>query len=235
VTLALVLASPATGHDVERAEVLLGEIATYRRTAVEGPTDSARAEALFRLGETVDALVEALNRDVTAHGTRDLVAELVVRRLQAHAVNVTWAPGQGKYAYDHAAFGEYLRVAPRGRLAPDARFRLIAARFHATLGTDPAELVGTDVAGLLAAVAETERFLREHASHERAATVRFFQAVDHYRLARNVDDPARRKEHERRARQVLRQTVERSAEPFEVRAAETLLERLGAEATRRSR
>jgi hypothetical protein len=224
--LVLALSSPAVGHDVERAEALLGEIADHRGAAAAGPTESDRAEAMFRLGETVETLVAALNLDVAAHGTRDLFAELVVRRLQAHALDVAWAPREGRYVYDLAAFADYVRRAPRGRWAPEAKFRLIARRFYATLGTDPATLVGTDVGALLAALAEEERFLGEHASHERAGTVRFFLAVDHYRLARNVTDPVRAREHERRARQALQHTVERSAQAFEVRAAQTLLETL---------
>ena len=56
--------------------------------------------------------------------------------------------------------------------------------------------------------------------------MRFFLAVDHYRIARNITDPVRAREHERRARQALQQTVERSTEAFEVRAAQTLLETL---------
>jgi hypothetical protein len=224
--LVLALSSPAVGHDVERAEALLGEIADHRGAAAAGPTESDRAEAMFRLGETVETLVAALNLDVAAHGTRDLFAELVVRRLRAHALEVAWAPRKGRYVYDLAAFADYVRRAPRGRWAPEAKFRLIARRFYATLGTDPATLVGTDVGALLAALAEEERFLGEHASHERAGTVRFFLAVDHYRLARNVTDPVRAREHERRARQALQHTVERSAQAFEVRAAQTLLETL---------
>lgn len=224
--LVLALSSPAVGHDVERAEALLGEIADHRGAAAAGPTESDRAEAMFRLGATVETLVAALNLDVAAHGTRDLFAELVVRRLRARALEVAWAPREGRYVYDLAAFADYVRRAPRGRWAPEAKFRLIARRFYATLGTDPATLVGTDVGALLAALAEEERFLGEHASHERAGTVRFFLAVDHYRLARNVTDPVRAREHERRARQALQHTVERSAQAFEVRAAQTLLETL---------
>jgi hypothetical protein len=227
VVLGLIWTSHASGHDVERAEALLGEIAEHRRAAAEAPADSDRLEAMFRLGETVETLVEALNRDVLAHGTRDLFAELVVKRLRSHALDVTWMPGENRYVYDLAAFHDYLRRAPAGRRAPDVKFRLIARRFYATLGADPAALVGTDVAGLLRAVAEEERFLKEHATHERTGTVRFFLAVDHYRIARNVTDPARRRKHERRAHQALQQTVERSAEAFEVRAAQTLLETLG--------
>jgi hypothetical protein len=233
--LGLALTSPAAGHDVERAESLIGEVAAHRRAATVGPTESERVEAIFRLGETVETLVEALNRDVAAHGTRDLFAELVVKRLQAHALNVAWTPGENRYVYDLAAFDDYLRQAPRGRWAPEAKFRLIARRFYATLGADPAALGGTDVAGLLRRVAEAERFLGEHATHPRAGTVRFFLAVDHYRIARNVTDPVTTRKHERQARQALQHTVERSADAFEVRAAQTLLDTLGAGGSARAR
>jgi hypothetical protein len=224
--LALALACPAAGHEVEQAESLLADIAAHRRAAADAGTDTERLEATFRLGETVETLVDALNRDVATHGSRDLFAELVARRLRAQTLNVVWMPGVERYAYDMAVFHDYLRRAPRGRLAAEARFRLIARDFQARLGPDPAALVGTDVAGLLRAVADEERFLAEHATHERAVTVRFFVAVDHYRIARNVADPRRRTEHVRRARQALQQTVERSPDTFEVRAAQTLLDDL---------
>jgi hypothetical protein len=226
IALGLALASPAAAHDIERAEALLGEIAEHRRAAADAPTEAERAEGLFRLAETTESLLEAVNQDVIAHGSRDLFAELVVKRLQANALNVAWAPRQNRYLYDLAAFRDYLRRAPGGPRAAEAKFRLIARSFYATLGSDPAALVGTDVAGLLRAVADEERFVREHPTHERAATVRFFLAVDQYRLARNVSEPLKRREYEGRARQALQQTVERSAEAFEVRAAQTLLETL---------
>ena len=225
--LALTVTAPAAGHDIERAEALLTEVASQRRAATEGATEADRAEAVFRLGETATTLVEALNADVAAHGTRDLFAELVAKRLQAQAVNVAWTAEVNRYVYDQTAFREYLRRAPRGRFAPEAKFRLMAQRFYATLGPDPDVLLGVDVPALQRAAVEEERFLAEHANHPRAATVRFFLAVDHYRIARNTTDPGRRAEHERRARQALQHTVERSGETFEVRAAQTLLERLG--------
>jgi len=226
IALGLALAAPASAHDIERAEALLRDIAEHRRAIAEAPTDSERTEAVFRLGDSVETLVDAVNTDVAAHGARGLFAELVVKRLHGHGLSVTWAPRESRYVYDLAAFQEYLRRAPRGLRAPEASFRLIARRFYATLGPDPSALVETDVAGLLRAVADQERFVREHATHARVGTVRFFLAVDQYRLARNLTDPVKRREYERRARQALQQTVERSPETFEVRAAQTLLEAL---------
>jgi hypothetical protein len=227
VALGLALASPAAGHDVERTEALLVAVAEHRRTAHQAPTEGERVEATFRLGETVEMLVDAVNRDVAVHGTPDLFAELVVKRLQAQGLSVAWTPAEQRYVYDLAAFHDCIRRAPHGPWAPEAKFRLIARRFYATLGANPATLVGTDVAGVLEAVADEARFLREHASHPRAGTVRFFLAVDHYRVSRNIVDPARAREHAGRARRALRETVTRSTEPFERRAAQALLETLG--------
>ena len=226
IILALITAQPATAHDIERAEALLIDVAAHRRAASDAATEGDRIEAVFHLGEAVATLVEALNADVAAHGTRDLFAERVAGRLQAQAIGVAWTPAVNRYVYDLAAFGEYLRRAPRGRFAAEAKFRLMAQRFYATLGSDPDVLVATDVAALQRAAREEERFLAEHGSHPRAETVRFFLAVDHYRIARNVSDPARRAEHTRRARQALQQTVEHSSQTFDVRAAQTLLDRL---------
>jgi hypothetical protein len=227
VALVLGTAVPAAAHDIERAEALLTDVASHRRAAADAASDTDRAEATFHLGEIVERLVEALNDDVAAHGSRELFVELVARRLQAQAVNVAWTPAMRRYVYDLAAFRDYLRRAPRGRFAPEAKFRLMAQRFYSTLGPDPDVLMATDVPALQRAAVEEERFLAEHAGHPRAETVRFFLAVDHYRIARHVTDPVRRAEHARRAREALQQTVLRSAQAFDVRAAQTLLERLG--------
>jgi hypothetical protein len=224
--LVILTAAPAVAHDIERAEALLTDVASHRRAAADAAGDTDRVEATFHLGEAVETLVEALNADVAAHGSRDLFAERVAGRLQAQAVNVSWTPALNRYVYDQAAFRDYLRRAPRGRFAPEAKFRLMAQRFYSTLGPDPDVLTATDVPALQRAVVEEERFLAEHGGHARAETVRFFLAVDHYRIARHVTDPVRRAEHARRARQALQQTVERSAQAFDVRAAQTLLERL---------
>ena len=113
--LVVLTAVPAVAHDIERAEALLTDVASHRRAAADAAGDIDRVEATFHLGETVETLVEALNADVAAHGSRDLFAERVAGRLQAQGVNVSWTPALNRYVYDLAAFRDYLRRAPRGR------------------------------------------------------------------------------------------------------------------------
>lgn len=230
VAVALLFATlvPAGAHvalDPERAEEALRVVATHHAVAREGQGE-ASLDALFKLGEAAAGLVELLNQDLVAHGETNLFARMLVKRLQAYSVRVTLSETATRYAYDHAAFEEYLKRAPRGPRAPDARFKLIARDFYATLGPDPAMLVNADMSALLRAIAIEERFLRDHTGHEKTDQVRFFLSVDYYRASRNTADAARAARYAERARRELAVVVARSPETFEARAAEALLERL---------
>lgn len=227
----LVGAVPSLAHvvlDQETIHGILVEIARDRGAFRQAADREARAETLYRLGEKVQGLVELLNQDLSSHGTSDLFSRLLLKRLEAYGVVVVFQEPERRYAYDLAAFREYLELAPEGKQAPDARFQLIARSFYETLGTDPAKLVKTDVAGLMRAVAEEERFLRDYPQHGRAKEVLFFAGVDHYRLYRSVKDPDQMKKYEGRSREALETVVARYPGSIEARAAETLLEGLRA-------
>lgn len=221
--------SPSSAHvvlDPGLVHGILVEIARFHKESREGPTLEARVEALYQLGEQAQGLNELMNQDLFSHGKSDPFTQLLLKRLEAYQVRITFSERARRYAYDLAAFRDYLRQAPHGRRAAGARFQLIARTFYETLGAEPAELVNTDVAGLMRAAAEEERFLKEYPQDGRAREVRFFLAVDYYRLLRNMTDPDRVKEYERRARQALEDVTQRYPGTMEARAAETLLERL---------
>jgi hypothetical protein len=212
------------GVDADRAQAALVAVARYHAGArAAGP---AGAEALFALGEEVEALVEAMNHDVRAHGEVSLFAQALLRRLEAYGVRVATAGATRVHAYDLAAFEEYLRRAPSGPHAADAQFKLLARRFHGSVGHDPGRLADGDVSALLGTIAAAERFLREHGGHGRAADVRFFLAVDYYRAARHLPDPARAREYAGRARRALEAVAASVPGTAEARAASTLLEML---------
>lgn len=229
--MALLLAAPlpAAAHGIltpALADHLLAEVADHYRESREAPTGEARAEALYRLGETARGVAEVMNQDLASHGQSDPLVAALLERLGAYQVRITYSSERERFAYDLAAFRDYLRLAPIGRRAAGARFRLIAGAFYETLGADPSKLVGTDLAGLAAAVAEEEAFLEAYPGEPRAREVRFFLAVDYYRLLKNAREPGRASTYERRARQALRQVVEQDPGTVEARAAQTLLEEL---------
>jgi len=210
----------------DQAQEILATIARHQDAARAYGGDPRATEALFGLGEAVTGLVEMLNQDLVAHGEVNLFGQMLVRRLQSYSITVTFSPREKRYAYDLAAFEEYLKRAAGGTRAADAKFSLIAAAFRRTTGPDPAALVNVDAAGLQRAIAAEERFLRDHPGHDKGPEVRFFLAVDCYRAFRSAADPARARDYGARARRELERVRAGSPGSMEARAAEVLLERL---------
>src|SRR2546427_12193095 len=106
-----------------------------------------------------------MNLDVPSHGT-SLYADLLVRRLSEYGIRVTRAEANARYVYDQAAFQEYVRREPRGRRVAEAKFRVIAHAFYGSVGSDPAELVDSDVGQLRRAVGREQSCLKEHPGSE---------------------------------------------------------------------
>src|SRR5207244_1968737 len=174
------------------------ELAKYVSESQNGVSGEARGEALYLLGEKVQLLVDLMNLDATSHG-KSLYADLLVRRLSEYGIRVTRAEANARYVYDQAAFQEYVRREPRGRRVAEAKFRVMAPAFYGSVGSDPAELVNSDVDQLRRAVGREEAFLKEHPRSENLKEVRFFLAMDYYRLFRHSPDRATAMKYERLA------------------------------------
>lgn len=215
----------ARAHDVvdpERLQQSLLEVARAQRAARAADADP---EALYGLGVTVEAMVDLLNQEVAAHGGDDLLSRLVVDRLRAYGLQLRFSGRDRRYAYDLAAFREYLERAPAGPSAPAAWYRLLARAFHDRLGGDPSKLAAADTGAVAEAAAEAERFLRRYPANERAREVQFFLAVDYYQLAKAERSPQRAR-YRRLGREALKRVQERFPGTMEARAAQTLLEDL---------
>jgi len=204
---------------------MLEEVARLHRTS--------DPDEIFRLGELAEAFAELLGQDAAAHGTLDLFGQLLSRRLEAYGVVIRCGERGGGCRYDHAAFREYLRVQPRGPRAADARFKILADRFYGEGAPDPTERGPDARRPVLEAIAEEERFVKEHPAHERAGQVRFFLAVHYFRASRLLAGAPHVEEYERRARRELEGVRARAPDSAEARAATVLLERLADPARRR--
>lgn len=214
--------------DGETARPILVDIARQLRDTREGESEAARLEALFQTGQRVHELVELMNLDLLAHG-RSLLGELLVRRLAEYGIRVDFVERSARYAPDLAAFEEYLRRSPSGPRAADAKFRVIAEMFRRSIGRRPEEIAHGGMAELRDATARKEAFLRDHPGHDRARDVRFFLAMDYYRLFRNSAEAATRRKYEQLARRALQQIVHEYPETAEARSAEIALESLAGE------
>lgn len=212
----------ARPHDVVDPERLQQALVEVAQAGQQARAPQADPEAFYRLGEKVEAAVDLLNQQAAAHGEGDLLSRLAADRLRAYGVPLSFSEPERRYAYDLAAFREYLRRAPSGPRAAAAWYRLLARAFHQATGDG---LAVPDVASAMRAAEEEERFLRRYPDHQQAGEVRFFLAVDYYRLA--VAEGAPRRAHYRRlGLEALKAVRERQPGSMEARTAETLLEEL---------
>ncbi len=217
------------GHTILEPELVQGillDVTRFRKESREGTTEEMRLQALYELGEKVHGLVELMNQDIGSHGFSDLFARLIVRRLHEYGIQVSFVERTNRYAYDFAAFREYLDRAPKGKRAADVRYRLIAEAFYRTLRTDTPGMFQGDVERLVAAVAEEEGFLKDFPDDRRAREVHLFRATDYYRLFKNTRDPVKARRYEDLALEALGGVVAQYGGSPEARTAEGLLERL---------
>jgi hypothetical protein len=211
--------------DGETVQPLLRDIAGQLNEARDGATDDARREALYELGEKAQSLCDLMNLDVASHG-QSLYADLLVRRLHEYGIRIRRVERTMRYVYDLAAFHEYLQRSPRGKRAAEASFRLIAQAFYGSVGGNPADLVDIDADQLRQAILREEAFVKDYPRSDRVKNVRFFLAMDYYRLSRHSQDPAAGRHYEQRAAHALNQVVREYPGTAEARTAEIVLETL---------
>ena len=222
--LAAVLSEAHVVLDGEIVQAILLDIARYLKETSEGRTEDAKLEALYLLGEKAQYLTELISLDLMSHG-KSLYADLIVKRLHEYGIRITRVQGNMRFVYDMAAFREYLKRSPQGKRASDSEFRLIAKAFYGSIGKDPADLVDVDVDGLRNAILPKEAFVKQYPGHEKAKEVRFFLAMDYYRLYKNSPDPATARKYEKLSAQALQEILKKYPGTAEARSAEITLER----------
>jgi tetratricopeptide (TPR) repeat protein len=170
------VAAPARGFDVildpRQASQLLAEIAKFHDASRNAATKEERLEALYEMGERVLDLTDLMTQDLEGHGANDpSLVGLIERRLKENGVSISKLAGG--WHYDLAAFREYLRLAPSGERAMDARYVLV--------GFDEP---GDDVAALQKSIAAKEQFIRDHPKFQDVSVVELLLAQQHNHLAR---------------------------------------------------
>lgn len=221
----LLAAVPGEAHvvlDGETVQPVLVDIARHLKDARDGASEEVRLEAIYELGERAQSLADLMNLDVTSHG-QSLYADLLLRRLEEYGIRIRRVERNMRYVYDMTAFRDYLARSPRGRRAAEASFRLMAQAFYGSIGADPAELVDIGVDQLRTAILREEAFLKGYPRSDKVKDVRFFLAMDYYRLSRHSQDAATARKYEQRAAHALKQLIREYPGTAEARAAESIL------------
>jgi hypothetical protein len=172
----LVLPAPASAFDVilDPGEVnkILNEIGKFYDESKTAPKQEDRLDALYEMGERSLDLADLMSKDRQSHGAVDSsLAAVIQRRLKPYGINIV-ADSLG-YHYDLAAFREYLRRAPAGKRAADARYVLI--------GFDEP---GENIPALQKSIAAKAGFIKQYPNYSEMSLVKFMLAQQHVRLAR---------------------------------------------------
>jgi hypothetical protein len=158
--------------DPKQVGQLLAEIAKLHGESQTAKDKDAQLDALYEMGERVLDLTDLMTQDLNSHGSNDpSLVSLIERRLKEQGVTIAkYAAG---YHYDLAAFREYLRRAPSGPRALEARYVLI--------GFDEP---GDDVAALQRSIAAKQQFIRQYPKYEDVSVAELLLAQQYNRLAR---------------------------------------------------
>jgi hypothetical protein len=218
----LVAGSPVSAFDVilDPAEVnkLLTEIEKYHAESRTAPKPEARLDALYEMGERCLDLADVMSKDKQSHGAIDSsLASVIQKRLKPFGVVIAADPLG--YHYDLAAFREYMRLAPTGKRAADARYVLI--------GFDEP---GENIPALLKSIAAKEGFIRQYPAFSEMSVVKFMLAQQHARLARLYSAQANKAASSTQrtaAQELYRQIVKQFPQSPEAEAAADYLAQTG--------
>lgn len=144
---------PAHAHDAIGADArkaYLQKLESLQRTARSPAPAAERAAALVETGLTLDEIRGLLNEDIISHGrTQGLETSILVEQLNAGPHRMQVSPQTRLYLASERPYRDALALAPRGPLAPLARYMLMKNQFYDSFVDDPLRPVAQDKATLL--------------------------------------------------------------------------------------
>lgn len=180
--MALMLAcgrSPLLGHEIlgpVQVNQGLKSIQQSQTTLRSNVSASEKEEALFKIGVEAYALMKLINSDISEHGRENQgLIDLAINRCKTMGVNIQPAAGKDYYMYDFEAFTSYLKLAPRGSYAPEARFALIEKSFYDEHRQRTPQL-------LLKQIEEKKQLLQKFPNLSRRADLQMFLILDYLEL-----------------------------------------------------
>jgi hypothetical protein len=143
-------------------------------------TATERSDAVFALGLEGDALATLLSDEVIAHGMQEKpLIDLALARTKELGVAITYNREKRKFFYDGAGFRRYLEMAPAGRHAAQASFKMLEGDFY--------QSTAGDIDRVLAAAERKKAFLARYPKFQLNVEVTLMLAIDYRDLFLHYD------------------------------------------------
>ncbi len=192
--LLLLAAAQASAHDAIGAEArkaYLQKLASLHQTARSAAPAVERAAALVETGRTLDEIRGLLNEDIISHGrTQGLETSILVDQLNAGPHRLQLSPQTRLYLCNERPYRDALALAPRGPLAPLARYQLMKNQFYDSFVDDPLQPIAQDKALLLEMIAFGDSLRTARDAAIDVEEVHFVLALNYLRARRSGALPA---------------------------------------------
>lgn len=231
VVMALMLAcgrSPLLGHEIlgpVQVNQSLKSIQQSQTTLRSNVSASEKEEALFKIGVEAYALMKLINSDISEHGRENQgLIDLAINRSKTMGVNIQLAAGKDYYMYDFEAFTSYLKLAPRGNYAAEARFALIEKSFYDEHRDQRTPQL------LLKQIEQKKQLLQEFPNLSRRADLQMFLILDYLELYTEYlerRDLAKSTQYRDRALELCRQVMKNHPDSDAANFARDLLIKFG--------
>ncbi len=156
----------------------LKSIAQIQKLLKASLPDKERAEAIYRLAKEAEDLTFLINLEIRSHGfEQKQLIDLAVQRCGKLEVSIRYDSKKNRYLYDRGAFASYLKLAPEGPKAREARFMTIERTFYNQKTPDGPEMQNL--------IGDIKEFLAAYPQFEKTSELELYLAIsyrDLYRL-----------------------------------------------------
>jgi hypothetical protein len=220
--------SELMGHEVlgpVQVNQILRNIQQAQLTLRGNASPKEKETALFYIGAEAYTLMKLINSDVREHGQENQgLIDVAIGRCKKLGVNIQPVSGTDYYLYDFEAFTSYLKIAPRGMHAPEARFALIEkSSYSVEQGRKTPEM-------LLKQIEEKKNLLQEFPDVTRRVDLQMFLILDYlevYASYLESNDLSRSNQYKELALELCRQLVENHPDTGAANFARDLLIKFG--------
>ena len=171
---------PARAHEVlgpVAVNSILKSIGQARQTLASDLPAQQKEKAVLEIGFQGHTLMKLINAEIQEHGNgQQGLIDLAIRRSRQMDVEIAFSEKKKVYLYDFLEFEEYLRLAPQGEYAAEAKFALLERSFYEHTGGEK------DPARMEEQLNQKKKFLADYPDFNRRADLELLLTLDYYEL-----------------------------------------------------